>query len=237
VPDGQGLAESAQDDLLVGDQPPDPEAVHADALDVGAARALQRGRGGVGDRARAGPSSRVGDQGRGARGGARGRVRLVGVVQLHHLDGLEVRRGLGGEAHHQHRAEREVRGDQHARGRGLPQPTSDLVQPVGVEPGRADHGVDAVLDAVVEVVHHRVGMGEVHDGLGAGLDEHADVVARVHLRDELEVVGGRDRPADLRADLAPGTQHSDPHDVRCHVFTVVAAAPAPGPGPNLMSHD
>ena len=59
----------------------------------------------------------LGDQGRRTAGGAGGRVGLVGVVQLDDLDGLVERRGLGGEAHHQDRADGEVRGDQHAGAR------------------------------------------------------------------------------------------------------------------------
>ena len=43
-----------------------------------------------------------------------GRVDLVGVVQLDDLDRLVEAGGLGGERHHQHRAEGEVRGDEHA---------------------------------------------------------------------------------------------------------------------------
>ena len=38
-------------------------------------------------------------------------------------------------------------------------------EPLVVEAGRADHRVDAVLDAEPQVVHHHVGVGEVDDGL------------------------------------------------------------------------
>ena len=56
--------------------------------------------------------------------GAGGRVGLVGVVQLDHLDRLEERRGRGGEPHHQHRADGEVGGDQHAGLRGVGEPAA-----------------------------------------------------------------------------------------------------------------
>ena len=54
----------------------------------------------------------------GVPGGARRRVDLVGVVQLDHLDGLEPAGRARRERHGQHRAEREVRGDEHADARG-----------------------------------------------------------------------------------------------------------------------
>ena len=67
-----------------------------------------------GDRPSPASRARRGDQLGGApRGAARG-VDLVRVVQLDDLDGLEEAGGLRGEAHHQHRAEREVGRDEHA---------------------------------------------------------------------------------------------------------------------------
>ena len=41
VPDGEGLPQPAEHDLLVGDEAPDPQAVHPDPVDVGAPRAVQ----------------------------------------------------------------------------------------------------------------------------------------------------------------------------------------------------
>ena len=60
-----------------------------------------------------------------------------------------------------------------------------------------------------QVVHHHVGVGEVDDRLRPGLDQRADVVAGVDLRDQLDVGGPLDRRADLRADLAARTQDTD----------------------------
>ena len=48
--EGQGLAGSPEQDLLVGDQPAQPDAVHPDPLDVGAAGSGHLLGGGVGDR-------------------------------------------------------------------------------------------------------------------------------------------------------------------------------------------
>ena len=100
------------------------------------------------------------------RDGAARRVGLVGVVQLDDLDRLVEGRGCGGEAHHQHRADREVGRDQDPDPRGVGQRLAERVEPLVVEAGRADHAVQAVADAPAQVVHHHVGMGEVDDDLG-----------------------------------------------------------------------
>ena len=55
----------------------------------------------------------------GARGGPGRRVELGRMVQLHDLGALHVARRLGGEAHHQDRADREVRAEEGVR-RGRP---------------------------------------------------------------------------------------------------------------------
>jgi hypothetical protein len=68
--------------------------------------------------------------------------------------------------------------------------------------------VDAVVDAELEVVHHHVGVGEVHDGTRAGLHQGREVVARVDPRHELGVVGRVDGAADLGTDLAQRAQHA-----------------------------
>ena len=65
-----------------------------------------------------------GDQLRRTTGGAGGRVGLVGVVQLDDLDRLVEPGRLGGEPHHQHGADREVRGDQDAGALALREPAA-----------------------------------------------------------------------------------------------------------------
>jgi hypothetical protein len=54
VPDGQGLADATQDDLLVSDQASDPQPVHPDAVDIGSAGTVEATRGGVRCRAESG---------------------------------------------------------------------------------------------------------------------------------------------------------------------------------------
>ena len=149
----------------------DPEPVHPHAVDVRAARPLQCGAGRIGHRPQAGRAPRLGDQGRRTPGGAGRGVGLVGVVQLDDLDRLVERGGLGGEPHHQDRADGEVGGDQDAGARARVEPAPQPVQPLVVEAGGADDGVDAVPDAELQVVHHHVGVGEVDDDLGAGVDQ------------------------------------------------------------------
>ncbi len=99
------------------------------------------------------------------RGGAGGRVGLVGVVQLDDLHRLVELRRLGREPHHQHGADREVGGHQHAGALAVREPPAQGVEPVRVEAGGADDRVDAVGDAELQVVHHHVGVGEVDDRL------------------------------------------------------------------------
>ena len=81
---------ASEQHLLVGDQARQPNRVDR-LVDVAA---------------------RLGDQLRGALRRARGRVELAVVMELDDLDLGHVPRGLGGEAHHQHRADREVGRDE-----------------------------------------------------------------------------------------------------------------------------
>ena len=85
VPDGQGLALGAEQHLLVGDQPAQPDAVHPDPVDVGAAGARQLLHGGVGGRRQLGRRSGGRDP---ARGGGRRPGRGVGLVRVVQLDDL-----------------------------------------------------------------------------------------------------------------------------------------------------
>ena len=85
------------------------------------------------------------------------------------------------------------------------------VQALVGEAGGADHGMDAVVDAPRQVVHHRIRMGEVDDHLG-GLDR-SPVIAGIHRGDQVQPVGRLDRPADLGAHPAPGTENRDIHGV------------------------
>ena len=95
VADGERLPEVAEHDVLVGDEPGQPEGVDRDVA------LHQLGRAG---------------------GGAGGRVELRGVVVLDDLRRGEVPGGLGGEAHHEDGADGEVGGHERvgrpALGRG-----------------------------------------------------------------------------------------------------------------------
>src|SRR5690606_23311753 len=88
VADGEGRAVAAEQHLLVGDEPGQADRVHTHAVDVGAARPVEPGAGGVGHRPHPGLGTGLGDQLGGAPGGARGGVGLVRVVQLDDLDRL-----------------------------------------------------------------------------------------------------------------------------------------------------
>ncbi len=116
-------------------------------------------------------------------------------MRLDDLGARQVLRRLGGEAHHQHRPEREVRrvedGDSNSGG-ALPH-----LGEIGAR--RADDRRDAGIDGGLDVRHHCVRRREVdHD---VGLPEI------VH-----ELVAGRlERRPEHRADLAAAPVEEDPH--------------------------
>ena len=98
---------------------------------------------------------------RGGHRGSRGRVRLVRVVELDDLDVRQVPDRLLGEPHQQHRADREVRGDEDT--------DVSLLGPrrVRLEPRRAADDVQAVSDAPRDVVGGRLGPRELDRDLRA----------------------------------------------------------------------
>ena len=115
------------------------------------------------------PASR--DQLRGALRRARGRVELAVVVELDDLALGHVLRRLGWRSlHHQHGADREVRGDE-AVARSPPRRSAASRSSSRSKPVRADDGVDAGVEARADVVERRVGGGEVDDDVG--VVEHA----------------------------------------------------------------
>jgi hypothetical protein len=111
------------------------------------------------------------------------------VVHLDDLDGLEERCGRGGEAHHQHGADREVRHDEHAHLGVISEQLAHFVDAGVVEPRCADHHVHAVLDAPAHVIEGDLRLGEVERDLRAGVGDRGEVVVDVDLGDDLEVVG------------------------------------------------
>jgi hypothetical protein len=206
VPDRQGLARAAEQHFLVGDQPPGPHGVDVDAVDDRPAGALEPGRRRVGHRAEAGVASGGSDQLRRTPRRTAGRVGLVGVVELDDLDRLVERRRFGGEAHHQHGPDGEVGSDHDAHRRRVGEEPAHGLEPLVVEAGRADDAVQAAPDAPAQMVHHRVGMGEVDDHVG-----QRQRVQRVFGPDaghQLEVAGPFDGTAHLGADPAASPQHA-----------------------------
>ena len=111
VTDRERLPLAAEDDLLVRHQTREPHRVDADAVDVAAACAAHALVAGLAVRRRA-ACRRHPPRGRHRR--SRRRVGLVLVVELDDLGVGQVPDRLFGEALHQHGADREVRGDEHA---------------------------------------------------------------------------------------------------------------------------
>ena len=188
--------------LLVRDQAADPQAVHADAVDVGAAGAVEGGAGGVRHRAAAGLAAGGGDQLRRTPRGAGGRVGLVGVVQLDDLDRLVERRGRArrSASSASRRWRSSARSARRCPGR-RPASRAASSSRASSKPVVPTTAWMPWLDAELEVVHHHVGVGEVDDRLGAGGDQVARGVAGV---DRARPARGRRRPR------PPGTPRRRP---------------------------
>ncbi len=139
-------------------------------------------------------------------GGARRRVRLVGWCSSTISTDSKNGAACAGEAHHQDRADARSWGRSARRCRaGPPASRAGSSSRVLVEAGRADHRVDAVVDAELQVVHHHVGVGEVDDHLGAGGDQRRRCRRRRRPR----------RPArGRRPPRPPGTPRGRPCPVR-----------------------
>ena len=109
---------AAEQHLLVRHEPAQPHRVHRDAVHARAAGAVGVVGGRVGDGREAGILPGGTDEVGRAGGRARGGVDLVGVVQLDDLDRLVEAGRLAREGHHEHRADGEVGGDEHADAAG-----------------------------------------------------------------------------------------------------------------------
>ena len=192
----------------------DAQRVYRDARDLGAARAGQRRRRGVGQRRAAGGGARLRDELGGTPGRTARRVHLVRVVQLHDLHGLEEACRLRREPHHEDRADAEVRRHEDADPRLPGEPAAQRAEPVVVEAARTDHAGQPRADAELQVAHDGVRRREVHDHLGAGVDEGAEVVLRPQAGDQLQVLGGLDRAARLRAHPPGRAEYA--HSDRAH---------------------
>src|SRR5829696_7046267 len=134
VPDREQLSVAPEQHLLVGDEPREPYRV-----DLGAAETFCR-----------------------RLGGTRRRVLLRLAVELDDLGARQVAGGLGGEAHHQHRSDREVRGVEERDTLLLGEPRQSGRLPAG----RPDDARDRSLERRSHVCLHGLRRSEVDDRLG-----------------------------------------------------------------------
>ena len=142
VADRERLALAAEDDLLVGDQPGEPNRVDR-LVDV---------------------ASPLRDQLGGPLRGSRWGVELAVVMELDDLALGHVLRCLPRELHHQDGADREVRGDEAL---GVPTgPIHRVLQLVQVEARRSHHRVNAGLDRLDGVRQHGLGGRELDHHVG-----------------------------------------------------------------------
>ena len=187
--------------------------MHVHAVDDGAARAVRVVLGGVRGDGHAGRVPGRADELGGPHGRARRGVHLVRVVQLDELDGLEVPRRLRGERRGQHRADREVRGDQHAHPRVLSQLRLEALAALGHPARRADDRVQPVLHGEGHVLGRGVRDREVQDVGGAGVEHRVQAVLRAELGHELQPLGRSHRGHRVAAHAATGAQDRDARDV------------------------
>ena len=104
------------------------------------------------------------------------------MVQLDDFDGLEKGGSVFREVHGQNGANGEVGGDQDADTAMVHQLGPEPVELRVSEAGRPHDGMDVVVDAPLQVVEHRVRMGEIDDDLG-GLGRRA-VIAEIDGRNQ-----------------------------------------------------
>ena len=188
VTDRQRLAVATEQDLLMSDQPGEPDGVDADAVDVRAAGAVEL----LGRRVRRSLARpRRGDQLRGTAGGSARRVDLVRVVQLDDLDRVEVRRGRARRT-----ASSGPRRSRSSVRSTTPSPSAPRSAMRG--PRRAARRRSRScrrrmcrpsLDAPAQVVHHGAGRREVDDDLGCR--QRLAVLADI---DSWRPARGRQRP-------------------------------------------
>src|ERR1700722_12788930 len=126
-------------------------------------------------------------------------------MELDDLGRLEEAGGLGREAHHQDRADGEVRCDQHAgTGRSV-QPGPDLGEAFVAEARGTDDHAQAVRDAPAQVVHHGGDVGEVNHDVAA--EQRVAVVSLVNLRDQFHLWRAFDGLADGAAHPSPCAEY------------------------------
>ncbi len=180
--DRERLPDLAEDHLLVGDDPREPDGV---------------------DR-HVGRPAGLGDHARGARGRAGRRVELLVVVELDDLHLRHVLRGLLAELHEQHGPDREVRRDEHLGAvRGLHRRE--------VEAGGADHGVHARGDTRLDVAERDIRAGEIDDDVEVTEDVfERDAERRIDLRRDDHAVSGLDGLAHGEAHLPCGACDAHP---------------------------
>ena len=226
VPDRERLPHAAEHDLLVGDQAADPQAVHVDPVH-GRRRGRRPGRS-TSRRAPAAARPRGGRPRSARRYAARCRTARPPCRGGAARPPRPTRRTARPSA-----ANRIISTAPIEKLGAISTPTSgasasqplDGRQPVVVEAGGADHRVDAVVDAELEVVHDRVGVGEVHDRLRPGLDQgrrawSSTSRAATSSRSSAAVDGA----AHLGADLALRPEHADPS--YCVTASNLAVRPA-----------
>ena len=247
MPDGQGLAGSPQDDLLVGHGAPHAQRMDADVRRTyptpGPGHRLPGGR--IGCPVRGGGRHAFG----GGRRSARRGVDLAVVMDLHDLGRLEPRRCHLGEAHHENGTDGEVGSHQAVAGReGSPK----VVQVVVTQATGADDDVYAGRGQDRQVGPAGLGHREVHDHVDTGVEQVPYVGHQGHSGDlrpgsrrvgcggQDHPLGGRDRSGHHTAHAAGSPKHTDTDRISGHgvrLAVTVAAARLGSGGRSHQGHD
>ena len=225
MPQRQGFSGAAQQDFLVGHQSGQPDAVDRDVVHPGPPRAFQGLGRRVGTRSiQTGLGTRLRDHFRGSPGCPRGRIDLVGVMQLDDFHGLEIACGGRRKTHHQDCADAEIGRDEDAETRLFLQPAADGFEPLGRPAGGADHRMHTGVDTPAHVVQHDIGRGEINNDVR--LAQRRPVVTDICRAGEHQIGCALDRAYDLRAHPTLGAEDADPQG---HATARVSRWPSTGP--------
>jgi len=92
----------------------------------------------------------------------------------------------------------------------------DLLRPLVIDSGGTDNGMDVLVHAEADVLHHHVRVGEVDHHLAAGIGQGEQPLPATDGCHQVHVVRGINHLTDLGTHPTAGTDHSDPQNLIRH---------------------